>query len=102
MRRWQCRSHWNYTNNSDHCSPTNPPLCRVAVLATLKAGLREAEVVELPPGGAVDQRSSLVVLKGTLRTAGTAVHVPAAALAGAHTIFLIRTLSSSVLKYLAL
>lgn len=60
-------------------------MCRVAVLAALKAGLREAEVVELPPGGALDQRSSLVVLKGTLRTAGTAAHVPAAALAGAHT-----------------
>ena len=49
-----------------------------AVLATLKAGLREAEVLELPPGASFKQRSSLVVLRGTLRATGRAPSLPTA------------------------
>ena len=47
------------------------------MLEGLKAGLREAEVLELGPGAQLQQRSSLVVLKGTLRASGHADSMPA-------------------------
>lgn len=55
-----------------------PILCFVAVLHNLKAGLREAEVLELPPGATFKQRSSIVVLRGTLRATGNAAELPTA------------------------
>ncbi len=50
-----------------------------AVLSSLTAGLREAEVLELPAGASLRQRSSLVVLRGTLRAAGAAPALPTSA-----------------------
>lgn len=49
------------------------------VIGNLKAGLREAEVLELPPGASIKQRSSLVVLRGTLRATGHASQLPTSA-----------------------
>ena len=62
--------------------PTNTIRRPTAVLSTLKSGLREAEVLELRAGGRLAQRSSLVVLKGTLRAAGHAADLPTAKGAG--------------------
>ena len=47
-----------------------------AALMELKEGLREAELVRVAPGAAFEQRSSVVLLSGTLALTGSAADVP--------------------------
>lgn len=48
-----------------------------AALGELRLGLRDADLVRLKPGEQLLQMSSLVLLKGTLKTTGLAAKVPA-------------------------
>ena len=54
---------------------TKQPLCGAALME-LKEGLREAELVRVAPGAAFEQRSSVVLLSGTLALTGSAADVP--------------------------
>lgn len=53
-----------------------------AALAGIKHGLRDADLVQLAPGERLDQGSTWVLLRGSLRTIGHASSIPAAASGG--------------------
>ena len=57
-------------------------MCVIAALAELRYGLKDALVLELNPGEAFWQESSVVLLRGKLLTTGQANSVPLQQLPG--------------------